>query len=187
MSHWENTFLRTQLVRVDLPVGKDEKTSLKPFLGIDKNRLEDLQAALDSPYYKAIFCVRGGYGMSRILHLVDFTKYNTNPKWFIGFSDITFILVYLEKMGHKGGVHALMPSSGYKNEESLRSLENIIFGKGPFTYQAPGHPFNRIGEVKAPIVGGNLDLITNGLGTKMEINTDGKILFIEEMYVFQNM
>ena len=142
------------------------------FGGTDDQRLADLQNFIDNPSIKAIFCARGGYGMTRILDNLDLSSLDASPKWIIGFSDITALHLALAKKG-LCSVHGLMPVQfGYYDaERSIEGLRQLLFeGKG--IIDAPGSNFNRFGKCRAPMVGGNLSLVADSLGTASEISSD---------------
>jgi muramoyltetrapeptide carboxypeptidase len=147
----------------------------------DNHRLEDFQSFVDDKSIKAIISARGGYGSTRILDLIDFSNFLSAPKWIIGFSDITAI--HLRLIKHQFlSVHGTMPILFAKagSEPSIESLQNILF-KGNFLLSASGSSFNRPGSADGSIVGGNLSLIVDSLGTSSEIQTEGCILVIEEI------
>ncbi|MEQ9659176.1 LD-carboxypeptidase, partial [Fulvivirga sp.] len=129
----------------------------------------------------SIYCSRGGYGMSRILDQLNFDNLLNNPKWIIGFSDITALHIELNNIGIQS-IHGLMPVQfDYMGTEgSLESLKELLF-ENKLWYQLPGHTNNISGQISGEIIGGNLSLLTDSLGTKSEINTNGKILFVEEI------
>ncbi len=140
--------------------------------GTDEERLSDLQSALDDKDIKAIFCARGGYGLVRIIDQFDFTKFMQNPKWVVGFSDVTVLHNELNKLG-VASLHAPMPNSYSSTPEiAMNSLYNALFKKN---YQCDT-PFN-----KQEIVGGNLAIIYSLLGTNSDLNTNGKVLLIEDI------
>jgi muramoyltetrapeptide carboxypeptidase len=153
------------------------------FAGTDAQRCEDFQKALDDPTISAIWSARGGYGTVRILDKLDYTTFKKNPKWVIGYSDITA----LHNQVHNEGVeslHALMCVSLTKDlseiEESVNTFKDALFGK-PIAYTLKGSQYNRVGEVTAPVVGGNLTILHTMLGSNTSMDTSGKILFIEEI------
>jgi muramoyltetrapeptide carboxypeptidase len=151
------------------------------FAGADVFRLNDLQRAIDDQEIKAIFCSRGGYGMSRILDQINVQSLLNNPKWIIGFSDITAIHIKLNCVEVES-IHGLMPVQfEYKGiENSLESLQNLLFN-GKVDYKVEGNDYNRRGKATGEVIGGNLSLLIDSLGTSSEIDTAGKILFIEEI------
>jgi len=153
------------------------------FAGSDKQRAEDFQYAIDDPTVKAIWCARGGYGSVRIIDDIDFTKFKQQPKWLIGFSDITVFHNEINTLGIET-IHALMPIT-YKpdnkeQKKAQRSLQKALFGK-KITYRVSDSDFNKEGEAEGQVVGGNLSILYSLLGTKSTINVDNKILFIEDI------
>ncbi len=153
------------------------------FAGTDSQRLEDLQKALDNPNVKAIWAVRGGYGVTRILDQIDFTGFQKNPKWVVGFSDITALHNALHNLNYKS-IHAIMPIQliGEKpaTDKAIISLKNALFGKN-IRHRLPGCTLGNTGSTDGILVGGNLSLLVSLLGTKYQLKTKGKILFIEEV------
>lgn len=153
----------------------------KHFAGDDTLRTTDFQEALDDPTVRAIFSVRGGYGSSRILENIDYSRFKKAPKWVIGFSDITAVLCDIYRLGFEG-LHATMPKLFFQDKtgNSLESLRQMLFGS-PVFYQTPPNPANRFGQGEGPLVGGNLCLLAHLLGSRSAIATKGKILFLEEV------
>lgn len=153
------------------------------FAGTDNQRAEDFQKALDNPNIKAIWCARGGYGTVRMIDKVNFTKYKENPKWVIGYSDITAIHNQLNIEGSES-IHAMMCTSLTDDlseiENTVDSFKCALFGN-TLNYNIKGSAYNKTGNVTAPLVGGNLTLLHTMLGSKTSIDTSGKILFIEEI------
>jgi muramoyltetrapeptide carboxypeptidase len=150
------------------------------FSATDEQRLADLQEAIDSMEFKAVFCARGGYGLTRILDRLDFSALINHPKWVVGFSDVTALHIALSNIGMMS-VHSLMPT-GFElaKSESVTLLKKLLFGED-VAIQALPSSYNRIGNVLAPLIGGNLSLLSASIGTKYELETKGKILFIEEV------
>jgi len=152
------------------------------FSAPDKERLKDFQQMLDDDDVKAVLCARGGYGMSRIIDQIDFSKFKKNPKWIIGFSDITVLHAHLYSNYYISSMHAPMAAAfneGGNESEYIISLKNALEGKKG-KYQAKPHPFNRKGEAIGELVGGNLALLAHLIGTPSDIKTKGRILFIED-------
>lgn len=152
----------------------------------DEHRLHDLQKALDSPTLKAIWCVRGGYGMIRILDKIDWTGFCKFPKWIIGFSDITALHLKINQLGF-ASLHAFMPvqfrhlkDDCEKVNCSTQSLKNSLLGNAHQVEALPS-VFNKKGSAKGELIGGNLSSLVNSLGTSTEIDTTNKILFLEEV------
>jgi muramoyltetrapeptide carboxypeptidase len=153
------------------------------FAGTDKQRISDLQNALDSPNIKAIWCARGGYGTLRIIDTLDFEGFKAHPKWVIGYSDVTVLHNTLNNMGYES-LHAMMCINLTEDadaiEPSLKSLKSALFGSLK-SYEIKGHLDNIPGVVTAQLVGGNLSLLTASLGSDTQLNTKNKIVFIEEI------
>ena len=153
------------------------------FSGTDEERLVDLQAQLDNPKIKAILCGRGGYGTTHLLDKVDWKKFKKNPKWIIGFSDITILHTYLHEQLGIASIHGPMANAFNEDNGINRytlSLKDTLEGK-PTHYNCAPHQFNNNGKGKAAIVGGNLSLLAHAIGTNADLNTNGKILFIEDI------
>lgn len=150
------------------------------FAGTDEERTSDLQHALDSHEYKAIICVRGGYGTVRIIDKIDFSKYSDAPKWIAGFSDVTVIHNHLQSIG-VSSIHSTMPLLFAKAETAtLSTLRKALFGE-ELVHESESHHFDRSGEARGEVVGGNLSILVSMAGTPSDINTDGCILFIEDL------
>lgn len=151
------------------------------FAGTDEERLNDLQNFINREDIQAVFLARGGYGMTRIIDRLDLTQFIKHPKWVIGFSDVTALHLKISQQGIES-IHGLMPAQfGYPGvEQSISSLKNILFEQGG-EIEALASPHNRLGSVQAPLIGGNLSLLADSLGTPTELETAGKILFIEEV------
>ena len=155
--------------------------------GTDAERLADLQQMLDDPSIKAIMCARGGYGAVHIIDQLDFKKFIANPKWLIGFSDITVLHSHIHTNCHVASLHSKMCNSFPDNwslaepiqMETILSIKQALIGQ-KMAYTSPASAFNRTGNTAAPLVGGNLSIIATLTGTKSDINTDGKILFLED-------
>lgn len=157
------------------------------FGGTDEERLADLQQMLDDPKIKAIMCARGGYGAIRILDQLDFSKYKSSPKWLIGFSDITILHSHINTNYGIATIHSKMcnsfPSDWAKAEpiqiETINSIHQALRGE-QMKYTASYNVNNRMGTATGELIGGNLRCIENLAGSKSEIDTDGKILFVED-------
>ena len=164
-------------------VGKTVGDQFNYFSGTDEERLADFQEMLDDDQVKAVLCARGGYGMGRIIDKIDFKKFKKQPKWIIGYSDITVLHSHLYSNYNISSLHAPMAGAfndnGYKNEYVL-SLKNALEGK-KLKYSCPVHEFNKKGEAIGELVGGNLALLAHLVGTDSDIKTRGRILFIEDV------
>lgn len=150
------------------------------FAGTDTQRAQDFQAVLNNPKIKAIWCARGGYGTVRIIDLLDFSTFKQNPKWIIGFSDITVLHSHVHNLGF-ATIHATMPLLVSQNtKKALQTLKLSLFGKLP-SYTLKSSPFNRFGETTGELIGGNLSVLYSLMGSPTSINTTGKILFLEDL------
>ncbi len=149
--------------------------------GTDDERTEDFQAGLDDVTIKAIICARGGYGSTRIIDRLNFSMFQKHPKWIVGFSDITAFHLKISALGFQS-IHGTMPVlfSKLDSQLSVESLRNVLTGKD-VTLVAPWKKVNRIGKTTATLIGGNLSLIVDSIGTQSDPDTDGKILIIEEI------
>ncbi|SKB94458.1 S66 peptidase family protein [Dyadobacter psychrophilus] len=161
--------------------GETLKTASNQFSASDDVRLTDLQSMLDDPSIKAVIAARGGYGCSRIVDRLSFDQFLKNPKWVVGFSDLTVILSRLLGLGY-ASLHAPMAKSITTDGADLakESLRQMLFGKMPH-YTVEKHDLNRLGTASGQIVGGNLCLLAHMIGTETDVDTDGKILFIEDI------
>ena len=153
------------------------------FAGTDQERCQDFQDALNNKNIKAIWCARGGYGSVRILDLLDFSKFKENPKWVIGYSDITAFHNHIHNLGVET-LHAMMGSSMQDKFEdiinTIASFKKVLFGES-LTYKISSSKYNREGERKGILVGGNITLLASMLGSVSQISTKDKVLFIEEI------
>ena len=150
------------------------------FAGTDEQRTKDIQNMLDDESIKAIWCARGGYGTVKIIDQLNFDKFKQSPKWIIGYSDVTVLLNHINNLGYES-LHATMPINVKKNSsEALQSLKNALFAK-PLSYKIPSHKFNGKGKVEGELIGGNLSILYSLLGTETALNTNDKILFIEDL------
>ena len=150
------------------------------FAGDDDSRAATLQSYLDDPEIDAILCARGGYGTVRIIDKLNFDKFLLNPKWIIGYSDVTVLHAHLQSIGCES-MHATMPINFSDNtEEALDSLYDALT-KGNLSYEIENTPINIYGEAEAELVGGNISVLYSLLGSSSFPNTDGKILFLEDL------
>lgn len=157
--------------------------SLTYFSGTDEERLNDFQQMLDDDEVKAVLCARGGYGFTRIIDRINFKKFKKQPKWLIGFSDITLLHAHIYSNYYIATLHAPMAAAfndaGYINR-FVQSLKNALEGKKA-KYDCLPHEFNQKGEAVGELVGGNLSLLVHGIGTDSDIRTRGRILFLEDI------
>ncbi len=170
-------------IKIGNTVGKKDYT----FGGTDEERRQDLQQMLDDPSIQAIMCARGGYGAIRIIDLINFKKFARKPKWIIGFSDITVIHSHLHRNFGIASIHSKMcnsfPSDWSKAEpiqiETIDSIRHCLTGE-KMTYNAACNPLNKSGIGEGLLVGGNLKTLESLAGSKSDIHTKGKILFVED-------
>lgn len=153
------------------------------FSGTDEERRADLQDFLDNPRINAVLCGRGGYGTTRILDDINWSMFKKKPKWIIGFSDLTVLHGFMHEQLNICSMHG--PMAGAFNEDNgenrfTLSLKDSLEGK-PVFYRAQPHAYNRAGKTKAPVIGGNLCLMAHAVGSNAAYQTDGKILFIEDI------
>jgi muramoyltetrapeptide carboxypeptidase len=167
---------------VELILGENLFTDQHSYLSAsDENRLDDFQRALDDPTINAIVCARGGYGSTRIIDSLDFTKFKKNPKWITGFSDITAVHLKIatqQIQSIHGTMPVLFPKEGAR--VSIESLKSLLF-TGNVTLNAEFNSYNRLGKSAAYVVGGNLSLLVDSIGTGNEIQTHENILVLEEI------
>jgi len=179
-------------LRVKLGVGIGRKHFQQA--GTDAERAADLQAAIDDPEVKAIWCARGGYGTIRLMDHVDLSPLRKAPKWIIGFSDITVLHNALHKLG-VASLHAQMPFAiGGKTEECRDSIRKVLFGEEYRVASGVGlvaavllathHSLLatvRAGQCEGVLLGGNLSMLYSMRGTPYDIDPRGKILFLEDL------
>ncbi|HOW09521.1 MAG TPA: LD-carboxypeptidase [Bacteroidales bacterium] len=162
--------------------GKNVLKKSGPFAGTDEERLSDLQSVTDDRDIKAVFCSRGGYGMLRIIGQTDFSSLKRNPKWYVGFSDITVLHLWLSELCNLVSIHGEMPlhySDAGRTKATFDTLRNSLFG-GYEPVRWEGNFINPC-KISGEVTGGNLSLIYSLLGTKAAPSTKGKILFVEEV------
>ena len=147
--------------------------------GDDDFRASVLQDYLDRDDIDAILCARGGYGTIRIVDKLDFTKFAKHPKWIVGYSDVTVLHAKMQQLGYQS-IHGTMAINFEKNtEEALESLFNVLTGKWNAVETRHGTSLQSFDNV--PIVGGNLSVLYSMLGSDLFPETEGKILFIEDL------
>lgn len=160
--------------------GKTTYDTFGPFAGKDEVRLADVQEMLDHEMADALFCLRGGYGSVRIIDDLDFSAFKNKPKWLVGYSDITVFHNALTNLGIES-IHGQMPVNFKSSQvEAVDALFHVLQGGGNVV-QASATSMNRKGEAKGSLTGGNLAILGSLMGTPYEVDTTGKILFIEEV------
>jgi muramoyltetrapeptide carboxypeptidase len=153
------------------------------FSGTDTERTADLQEVLDNHKIKAIFCARGGYGTLRILDKIDWSGFINNPKWIIGYSDITALHSVVNNTLQIASVHGPMPVNFEKlqdEQKSLYYLKKILFGE-TLTYSIPNENQTIPSEIEGNIIGGNLSLLYSLRGTPYDFKSENNIIFIEDI------
>ncbi|TGD58563.1 LD-carboxypeptidase [Flavobacterium humi] len=166
---------------LEVKIGSTIGLDLNQLAGTDQQRAQDFQEQMDNPNIKAIWCVRGGYGTVRMIDLLDFTKFKQNPKWIIGFSDVTVLHSHLNTMGYKS-IHGIMPISvGKASVQAKETLKISLFGNERLEYEIEPHAMNRFGKASGELVGGNLSILYSLLGSSSAIDCHDKILFIEDL------
>jgi len=161
--------------------GESVSTAYHQFAGEDALRAADMQTFMDDPEIKAIICGRGGYGTIRIIDMLDFTQFNQNPKWLIGFSDITILLSHLLASENTQSIHGQMPGTFEDaTEESLETLRKALFGEEHSFNVISSFP-NRSGNAEGILIGGNLSLLVAIEGSSSEMDYTDKILFLEDV------
>jgi muramoyltetrapeptide carboxypeptidase len=177
-------------------MGNSNSIKWGPFAGTPQERADDIHHMFSNPKIEAIICARGGYGANRVLPLLDYNLIRDNPKIFMGYSDIT---AYLTSITQKTGLvtfHGPMMVS-YKKEfvnYNFQTMERILNGTLDFKIESPDSLPARIlkpGIAMGPLWGGNMTLLINRLGTSDSLDTDGVILFLEDLdeylYSFERM
>jgi len=170
-------------VKIGDTIGKRDFT----FGGTDEERLNDLQQMLDDKNIKAIMCARGGYGSVRIIDKIDFSKFALHPKWVIGFSDATVLHCHINRNYNIATLHSKMCNSfpdDWNTAEpvqidSIESIRKCLVGD-KMNYTVVPNTQNKNGTAEGILIGGNLKTIESLSGSISSINTDGKILFVED-------
>jgi len=165
----------------EVELGNTIDSSDNQFAGDDELRAADLQQMLDNPKIKAIFFARGGYGSVRIIDKIDFLNFVKNPKWLVGYSDMTVFHCHSTTNLDIETLHASMPINFADNSnESLDSLFNILGGLN-YDITVSNRNLNRKGKAKAELVGGNLSVLYSLLGSRSFPELKNKILFLEDL------
>jgi muramoyltetrapeptide carboxypeptidase len=156
--------------------------SANQYSGTDEERASDLQMMLDDRDIKAIVCARGGYGTVRIIDQINFSTFEQNPKWIVGYSDVTVLHSHIQTQFGIETLHATMPINfpDEGSENATESLRKALFGE-TLGYNIDTHPLNMPGNVSGVITGGNLSILYALTGTSSDIQTQDKILFIEDL------
>jgi len=201
-SYWlEETILKkTTRFFTDLgykiKIGASNNLQWGPFAGTPQERADDLHRMFTDPDIDAVMCARGGYGANRVLPLLDYELIRKNPKIFIGYSDITAYLTSITQQTNLVTFHGPMLTT-YKNswvDYNYNLMDRVLTGDNNINIKSPESLKTRIlkeGKTSGPIWGGNMCLLINRLGTREALNTNGIILFIEDideyLYSFERM
>ena len=170
-------------IKIGETIGRRDFT----FGGTDEERAKDMQQMLDEPNIKAIMCARGGYGAVRIVDKLNWDKFKLNPKWVIGFSDVTVLHSHINRNLGIASIHSKMCNS-FPNDwnlaepiqiETIESIQKALSGE-KMKYTVVRNSQNKIGVGEGVLIGGNLKTLESLAGSKSDINTTGKILFIED-------
>lgn len=167
-------------VKVGTTVGSQ---SANYFSGTDEERLVNFQQILDDDEVHAVLCARGGYGLTRIIDYINFKKFKKDPKWVIGYSDITVLHSHIYSNYGIATLHSPMAAAfndGGFNNQYVQSLKHVLAGKR-IKYECATHEFNKKGEAVGELIGGNLAMLAHMVGTQSDIKTKGKILFLEDV------
>ncbi len=170
-----------ELWGLEVVIGDTVTASYHQFAGDDALRARDMQRFIDDDSIKAIFAARGGYGTVRIIDHINFDKLKQNPKWIIGFSDITVLHSHLHQNYNLQTIHGQMPVNiPDASATSLQTLKKTLFGE-EISYLIKPDPLNRVGKATGTLIGGNLSLLIAVLGSISDMDYSGKILFIEDV------
>ncbi|QTE36121.1 LD-carboxypeptidase [Mucilaginibacter gossypii] len=166
---------------LEVVLGDTVEASFHQFAGDDDFRAADMQRFIDDDSIKAVIAARGGYGTVRMIDKVDFSHFAKNPKWLIGFSDITLLHTHLFANYGAQTIHGQMPVNiPDASKHSIDTLRRALFGED-LSYEFITHDFNKPGEATGIIVGGNLSLLVASAGSVSDLDYAGKILFIEDV------
>lgn len=179
----ENAMNIFQSWGLEVVLGKTINASLNQFAGSDELKIQDFNDMLADDSIKAIICARGGYGTVRIIDSINVELFKSQAKWIVGFSDVTTLHAHIHQQSDLQSIHGIMPINfPIKDEENTatQTLKKLLFGETT-KYQFPSHKLNKKGNCKGQLVGGNLSIIYSLLGSPSSYNTDGKILFLEDL------
>lgn len=162
-------------------LGKTIGVDDNQYAGDDALRAQDFQEMMDDSSVHAIWCARGGYGTVRLIDVLDFSNFRKYPKWIAGYSDVTVIHSHVHKLGIET-LHANMAIEiDTKTEATRKGIYKALFGETYEIEYQSNIKLHRKGRVNGPLIGGNLSLLYSLLGSPSDIDTEGKILFIEDL------
>jgi len=167
---------------LEVTLGKHAAGECGRFSGSSKQRVEDLQTAMDDDKTKVILCSRGGYGAIHLIDQIDFTKFKENPKWLLGYSDVTLLHELFQYKGF-ASIHSPMArhlAVEHTDDPCSLQLKNMLFGELP-SYHSPKNKLNIEGKAKGILRGGNLSVLYGLRGTPYDFPAEGTILFIEDI------
>ena len=179
----ESAIIQINSWRLKVYTGNHITAHYHQFAGRDENRTSDMQQMLDAEDVKAIFCARGGYGSLRIVDRLDFKCFAVSPKWIVGYSDITVFHSHINRNFGIETLHGIMPinfPTDGSETPSIESLRKALFGED-IHYRFPSHTLNRKGAAHGEIIGGNLSILYSLSASISDLETDEKILFIEDV------
>ena len=184
-AQWEPVVPLLQSWGLQVMTGSSLRLQNGVFAGNDMQRLNDLVTMMCNPQIKAIFCARGGYGSARLLSGLEHHSSAFSPKWLVGYSDVTVLASYLVNRMRWPSIHGPMPidlagDQKAGSERSWEYLRNMLFGQIP-AYTLPVHELNRCGSATATLIGGNLSVNYSLNATPYQWQTEGCILFIEDV------
>ena len=166
---------------LEVVLGDTVTASYHQFAGDDDMRAADMQRFIDDDSIKAIIAARGGYGTIRMIDKVDFSRLQQNPKWLVGFSDITLLHSHLLQNYNLQTIHGQMPMNiPDASARSLETLRKALFGE-EVKYEYKQNSAGRNGSATGILTGGNLSLLIAALGSVSDVDYSGKILFIEDV------
>ncbi|MCC8424397.1 LD-carboxypeptidase [Mucilaginibacter sp. UR6-11] len=166
---------------LEVVLGATVDASYHQFAGDDNLRAADLQRFIDDDSVKAIIAARGGYGTIRMMDKVNFDRLAQQPKWLVGFSDITLLHAHIYSNYGLQSIHGQMPVNiPDASAGSLQTLKKALFGS-EISYSFQSHSINRPGQSTGVLIGGNLSLLIASLSSVSDFSYDGKILFIEDV------
>jgi len=150
------------------------------FSGSIEERLSDLQEAINNQEIRAIICARGGYGCVQLVDRLDWTAFQKQPKWIIGFSDVTVLHSRIQSMGISS-IHGTMPLNFKDHTQAAReTLIQAISGQ-LHTITATASKNNQTGSASGLVMGGNLTIIASLIGTNDQPHFQDSLLFVEEV------
>ena len=167
---------------LEVHLGKTIEAKDNQYAGDDTQRAQDFQDALDNPNIKAIWCARGGYGTIRMVDLLNFTQFIQQPKWIIGYSDVTVLHSHINRLNIPT-IHGQMCLEIEKRSKASRdTLQQALFAdNSDISYSLDASVPCRFGTATGTLVGGNLSVLYSVLDSPSQIDWKGKVLFIEDL------